>query len=70
MKVNDLRNLWVGFNEAEKYTALICALDEQEAYEIAEEYKIESYMGGIFIISEFTDVNTKFDCDYVLSKGY
>lgn len=67
MKINDLTNLWVGYNEAENFRVLICALDTKEAQEIANIYRLESGMEGSFMISEFTDVTTSFDCDYVLT---
>ena len=30
MKVTDMTNLWVGYNEEEDFRVLICAQDEQE----------------------------------------
>lgn len=70
MKVNELDYLYVGYNEDEDFRILICATDTEEAYEIADEYRCESHMDGKFEISEFTDVNTHFDCDYVVQAGY
>lgn len=67
MKVTDMTNLWVGYNETEDFRILICALDIQEAHEIANNYRLDSHLDGDFEISEFNDINTHFDCDYVLS---
>ena len=67
MKVTDLDNLYVGYNEKEKFRVLICAFDKQEAYEIAAEYGSDSNLEGEWEISEFSDVNTSFDCDYVIT---
>lgn len=66
MKINELYGLWVGYNEEEKFTILICAQDTKEAQEIANNYRLDSHMKGDFEITEFNDVNTQFDCDYVL----
>ena len=66
MKAHEMQNLWVGYNKTEDFKILICALDEQEAYEIAESYRTDSNMEGKFEIREFTDVEEKFDCDYVV----
>ena len=70
MKITDLNHLWVGYNEIEDFRVLICALDEQDAQEIANNYCLDSHMNGKFEISEFSDINTNFDCDYVLTNGY
>ena len=67
MKVNELTNLWVGYNEKENFKVLICALDKTEAHEIADTYRFDMDMEGKFEVSEFTDMNTSFDCDYVLT---
>ena len=69
MTVNELTNLWVGYNAEENFKILICALDEQEAYEIAESYRVDSHMESKFEIKEFLDVEEKFDCDYVVTLG-
>lgn len=68
MKVTDMNNLFVGANKAEDFKVLICAQDHDEAAAIAESYRADSSMGGMFEISEFDDADTKFDCDYVLAK--
>ena len=70
MKVNDMTNLFVGYNEDEDFGVLICALDVQEATEIANSYRLDSNLKGRFDITEFKDVNTKFDCDYVLTSEF
>lgn len=66
MKVNEMTNLWVGYNRTENFKVLIVALDEQEAQEIADGYRLDAHLDGEFEIYEFTDVNEHFDCDYVL----
>lgn len=66
MKVNEMTNLWVGYNKTENFKVLIVALDKQEAQEIANGYRLDTYLDGEFEIYEFTDVNEHFDCDYVL----
>ena len=67
MKVTELNNLYVGYNEKENFRVLICALDKQEAYEIAAEYGSDSNLEGEWEISEYSDVNMNFDCDYVIT---
>ena len=67
MKINELTNLWVGYNKKEDFRILICACDEIEAKEIADEYRDDSNMEGDFEIKEFNDINTHFDCDYVVN---
>ena len=67
MKVTDMTNLWVGYNETEDFRVLICAPDKQDAQDVADEYRFYSHLNGDFEISEFNDTNTHFDCNYVLS---
>lgn len=71
MRVTELTNLWVAKNISENFTVLIAALDKKEAMDIAREYFNEAdiwYSSEDCIeISEFTDLETKFDCDYVLT---
>lgn len=69
MKVTEMTNLWVGYNETEDFQVLICALDMEEAQEIASEYLLDSNMEGKFEIREFSRFDTRFDCEYVLMKG-
>lgn len=69
MKIIDMNNLWVGYNKVENFQVLICANDEEEAQIIANEYKSDSNFEGDFTISEFTNPNTTFDCDYILCKS-
>ena len=71
MKINDMTNLYVGYNEKEDFRILICSFDGKKgAEEIAEEYRIDSDMEGEFEILEFADsnvhFNVSFDCDYAL----
>jgi len=67
MKIAELTNLWIGYNAAEDFRVLICAFDKIEAQEIANEYRNDTQMEGSFEVSEFTDTEAKFDCDYVLT---
>lgn len=67
MKITQLTNLYVGHNKEENFTVLICALDEEEAADIARQYKVDSLMKGNFEITEFTHTDITFDCDYVLT---
>lgn len=67
MKVNELTNLWVGYNATEDFRVLICALDNIEAQDTANEYCNDTQMNGSFEVTEFTDMETHFDCDYILT---
>ena len=67
MKITDMNNLWVGYNKTEDFRILICAEDENTAADIADNYCRDSKMIGMFEILEFTNTNTRFDCDYILS---
>ena len=69
MKINEMTNLYVGYNESEDFSILICAFDKEEAHEIANVYRVESHMRGEFEITKFKDITTHFDCDYVLMNG-
>lgn len=68
MLVTDMTNLFVGHNEKENFTVLICASDETEAASIAEKYRTDLEMDGEFDITEFYQTCTTFDCDYILTK--
>ena len=64
MKVTDL-NLYVGNYNGFKF--LICAYDDKEAEEIAERYREDAGLGDdTLTVTPFDDVNTEFDCDYVV----
>lgn len=69
MKAHEMQNLWVGINRKENFKALICAIDIQEATEIARGYRLDTGMDGEFEIVDFDNQDTKFDCDYVLTNG-
>ena len=62
-------NLYVGYNETENFTILICAFDEEEAAELAREYCSDSKFRGTFEIKKtngkIDDIH--FDCDYVIA---
>ena len=69
MKVYEMTNLFIGYNEEEDFKILICALDSLEAYELAREYGCDAHLDGEWDISEFDEdsKNTRFDCDYVIA---
>ena len=68
MKLSEMTNLFIGYNESEDFRILICAFCAEEAADIAEEYRIDSKLDGKFEISEpLDDIDTvKFDCDYIV----
>ena len=66
MTVIGMTNLFVGYNEEEDFRILIGASDESEADTMAEYYRQDSKLKGKFEISEFNDINTHFDCDYII----
>lgn len=67
MKITDMNNLWIGHNETEDFNILICANEEKEAQEIADEYAKDTGLKGKFIICDF-DMDTRIDCDYILTE--
>ncbi len=67
MKINELTNLFVGRNETEDISVLIVALDANEASDIARQYCFDTNSRGVFEIKKFDDIDTRFDCDYVLT---
>lgn len=70
MKVHEMTNLYVGYNAFEDFRILICALDKEEAQELARDYGFDANIGGAWRITEDFDENTHFDCDYVISGGF
>ena len=67
MKVTDMTNLYVGYNKEEDFRILICSVEgEKEAQRLANDYADDSNLKGEFEIQEFNDINTHFDCDYVI----
>lgn len=68
MKVNDLNNLWVGYNETENFRVLVCAADIEEAQKLADEYCLNSHKENGFEITAFSRTDMQFDCDYVLTN--
>ena len=67
MKATDMINLYVGYNKEEDFRILICTVEgEKEAQRLANEYALDSGMEESFEISEFNDIDTHFDCDYVI----
>lgn len=70
MKINELSGLYVVKNENENFTILVAALDYQEAIEIAKEYFIDSDMNYEELsVCNFSNINTQFDCDYIITQG-
>ena len=71
MKVYEMTNLYVGYNEDEDFRVLVCALDASEAYEVAKGYASDSGLEGKWEIREFeeSDMDTSFDADYILTGG-
>ncbi|WP_419083153.1 hypothetical protein [Phocaeicola sp.] len=70
MKINELSGLYVVKNENENFTILVTALDYQEAIEIAKGYFIDSGMNYEELsVRNFSDINTQFDCDYIITQG-
>ena len=66
MKVHEMTNLFVGYNEEEDFRILICAFDSTEAHELAREYGFDSKLKGNWDIQDL-DKDTQFDCDYVIA---
>lgn len=70
MKINELLGLYVVKNEAENFKIMVVALDVEEAIEIARDYFNDSHMDYSNLkVSVFKDINTNFNCDYVVTKG-
>lgn len=67
MKVNEIEGLYVGYNRTENFRILIATYDGiEKAKELADEYCNDGNFTGEFEVTEFTNVNTKFDCDYII----
>jgi hypothetical protein len=69
MKINEIEGLWCATNIKEDFTILVVALEEIEAKEIAIGYFDDSNMSvqpDEIKITKFTDLDTQFDCDYVV----
>lgn len=67
MKITEMANLYVGYNEKENIKVLICAINKEEAEYVAEDYKFRNDIEGNFVISTYDNVETEFDYDYVLT---
>ncbi len=71
MRINEINGLFVAYNHPENFRILVCAQDKEEAMELAVEYFFEgnfpNHDPDNIEISEFSDVNTHFDCDYVIA---
>ena len=66
MKVHEMTNLFVGYNEEENFRIIICASDSTEAHELARQYGFDSKLKGSWEIQGL-DIDTHFDCDYVIA---
>ena len=66
MKIYEMTNLFVGYNEEEDFKILICAFDSVEAHELARQYGFDSNLKGSWKILDL-DVGDRFDCDYVIA---
>lgn len=62
-------NLFIGYNREEDFRILICAFDEEEALELANEYRFDAGLEGYFEIEEIESeiTNIHFDCDYIIA---
>lgn len=62
-------NLFIGYNKKEDFRILICAFDEVEAKELADEYRCDSNLDGDFVIEDTENGidNIHFDCDYIIA---
>lgn len=62
-------NLFIGYNREEDFRILICAFDEEEALELANEYRFDADLEGYFEIEEIESeiTNIHFDCDYIIA---
>ena len=74
MFINELENIYIGYNRREDFRILIFSHDEDEAYETAEGYRKDAGMEGEFEISELPkDIDDlkylNFDCDYAISSS-
>ena len=71
MRIDKISGLYVAHNHPENFNILVCAQDEEEAKELAVGYFFEgnfpNHDPGDIEISEFNDVNTHFDCDYIIA---
>ena len=71
MKITDVQDLYVAHNKVEDFNVLIAACGSEVAMRTAVEYFNDAYMAhnrSDIEISRFDDVNTQFDCDYVLTS--
>lgn len=67
MKVTDIEGLYVATNADYNFTILVIAKDKFNAETIAENYFGDVDMNtGNIKVQEFSDVNTRFDCNHVM----
>jgi len=72
MTINEMTNLFVGYNEYEDMRIIICAFDKGEAMEVAIDYAMDtglSYEPSDWTITEYEDATMDFNCDYVITGG-
>ena len=71
MGITDISGLYVARNDLENFNILVCAQDEEEAMDLAVTYffegNFEHHARRDITISEFDDINTHFDCDYIIA---
>ena len=70
MKITDIAGLYVAYNTKEDFRILVVAQDKEQAMNVARSYFSDSSMYSMpdgIEINEFNDIETKFDCDYVVT---
>lgn len=65
--ITDMTNLWVGSYDDDNFKVLICAPNEQEAKRAAMQFGKKSGMEDTPQITQFDNIGTPFNCDYVVT---
>ena len=60
-------HLFIGYNEEEDFSILICAFDKDEAQELANEYRFDSNLNGAFEVKEVESGIDNINFDYVIA---
>lgn len=68
MFIIEMNNLYAGYNRTHDYKILILADDEFEAAQNASDFGKNAMMSGDWEILYLTDLKTKFDYSYVVTK--
>ena len=63
----DWADYYLGRNEVEDFNILIAASNGKEAEKIAESYRKDSDMRGVFKVNPLSDFNAHVDCDYIVN---